>query len=115
MTPRQFVMLVGALAIAAGLAFLLVPSSVEIGIARSSGSCGSAIAPSDDAEVKAGGADLGAAMAGASTNYTSEIRTECADALSTRRMTGWPLLAAGVLAVFGALVVQQRPAASPPA
>ena len=90
LTPRQFIVIVGAVLLFAGFLALALPIS---------GDYQSDIFGSQSV-------DCGAALGTDMDLYSGEPLEACQDAVSTRRAWGWPLTALGVLVVAGGLLVQ---------
>jgi hypothetical protein len=114
MSVRRLILLVGAVALIAGIIALLVPVSVS-GTNGETIGCGNAVA-----------SDLSAAREADDTNlanlpvlnqivpHTNYV-AECESALSHRRAWSIPLAAIGAIAVVGSLLVRGRPARAPAA
>src|ERR1700682_1524730 len=114
MSVRRLILLVGAVALIAGIIALLVPVSVS-GTNGETIGCGNAVA-----------SDLSAAREADDTNlanlpvlnqivpHTNYV-AECESALSHRRAWSIPLAAIGAIAVVGLLFVRGRPARAPAA
>jgi len=96
-SPSEPVLITAAALLVIGLAFLIIPSSTDVSGHRIS--CGSALAPSDDASIRDAATRIADAMLGRTS--TPHAEQDCAAALSQRRIIGWPLAALGTAALIG--------------
>jgi hypothetical protein len=109
MSLRRLILLVGAVALIAGIIALLVPVSVS-GTNGDSIGCGNAIAPDLTAAREADDKNLANVpilnQIVPHTNYVAE----CESSLSHRRAWSIPLAAVGAIAIAGSLLVRGGPA-----
>ena len=114
MSLRRFIMLVGAVALIAGVVGLLTPVSITPKN-RNNFSCGNAMHSNMSAarEQDAKNIDLEFHYGGI-TNLLGEANYagDCASSLASRRAWSIPLAAVGAITVAGALLVRRKPQAS---